>query len=99
MYIFENVQSFDPQTLTAQIGWPVEKAIDGVDSYQYKEVKAFKSVNFTHEGPHSELPLIWQNLAAQAVAEGHTITGEGRTFIRLSRANGDVVAELQLGIQ
>lgn len=99
MYIFEDVESFDPQTLTAQIGWPVEKTVEGVGSYQFKEVKAFKNISYTHEGPHSELPALWARLAAQATAEGHTITGEGRTIIRLSGANGDVIAELQLGIQ
>ena len=98
-YIFENVESFDPSTINAQIGWPVEKSIEGVGSYQFKEVKPLKSVSYIHEGAHTELPNKWKKLITQAIAEGHKITGEGRTLIRLSGANGDVVAELQLGIQ
>jgi len=98
-YIFENVQSFDPKALTAQIGWPVEKKIQGVDSYLFKETTPFKCITFVHEGPHSELPHAWKKLVTQAIAEGHKVTGEGRTLIKLSGANGYVVAELQLGVQ
>jgi len=98
-YIFENVQSFDPKLINAQIGWPVEKTIEGVGSYQFKEVKPLKSISFIHEGPHTELPHAWKKLVTQAIAEGHKITGEGRTLIKLSGANGYVVAELQLGVQ
>ena len=98
-YIFEDVQSFDPQALTAQIGWPVEKKISGVDSYLFKETAVFKCVSFTYEGPHSKLPHAWEKLVTQAIAEGHKVSGEGRTLIKLSGANGYVVAELQLGVQ
>jgi len=98
-YIFENVQSFDLQALTAQIGWPVEKKIQGVDSYLFKETAPFKCITVVHEGPHSELPHAWKKLVTQAIAEGYKVTGEGRTLIKLSGANGYVVAELQLGVQ
>lgn len=98
-YIFEDVQSFDLQALTAQIGWPVEKKINGVGSYLFKETTSFKCITVVHEGPHSELPHAWKKLVTQAIAEGHKITGEGRTLIKLSGANGYVVAELQLGVQ
>ena len=98
-YIFENVQSFDPKTLTAQIGWQVEKEIQGVDSYLFKKTMRFKCITAVYEGPHSELPHAWKKLVTQAVGEGHKITGEGRTLIKLSGANGYVVTELQLGVQ
>lgn len=98
-YIFENVESLDPSTLTAQIGWPVEKAVAGIDGFQYKEVPPLKSISTLHEGPHSELPQAWNNLINQAVNAGHKVTGEGRTVIKLSGANGYVVAELQLGVE
>ena len=98
-YIFENVQSFDLEALTAQIGWPVEKKIQGVGSYLFKETAPFKCITFVYEGPHSGLPHAWKRLVTQAIAEGHKITGEGRSLIKLSGANGYVVSELQLGVQ
>ena len=98
-YIFENVQSFDPKALTAQIGWPVEKKVQGFDSFLFKKTAPFKCITFVHEGPHLELPHAWKKLVTQAIAEGYKVTGEGRTLIKLSGANGYVVAELQLGIQ
>lgn len=98
-YIFENVQSFDPQALTAQIGWPVEKETQAAGSYLFKQTAPFKCITYRHEGPHSELPHAWKQLVTQAIAEGHKVTGEGRTLIKLSGANGYVVAELQLGVQ
>lgn len=98
-YIFENVQSFDPKAINAQIGWPVEKPINGVGSYLFKETKEFKCISVVHEGPHAELPHAWKKLVTQAIAEGHKVTGEGRTVIKLSGANGYVIAELQLGVQ
>ena len=98
-YIFENVQSFEPDSLTAQIGWPVEKKINGFGAFLFKETAPFKCITIVYEGPHSELPHVWKKLVTQAIAEGQRVTGEGRTLIKLSGADGYVVAELQLGVQ
>ncbi|MCG8609679.1 MAG: hypothetical protein MI864_04005 [Pseudomonadales bacterium] len=97
-YIFENVSSFDPEKITAQIGWPVDQEAQPVGSFLYKETKPFKCLTTEFKGSHKDLPRFWKKLVTMAIAKGYKVTGEGRTLITLAGQDGYVAAHLQLGI-
>ncbi len=98
-YRFEHVESLEPKSLTAQIGWPVSKPIPSAAGYLFKQAPSFKAVTRRYEGMHTGMVNAWKKLVTEAIAQGFKPTGEGRTLIKLSSNNGYVITELQLGVQ
>ena len=98
-YRFEHVESLSPKSLTAQIGWPVNKPISATAGYLFKQTASFKAVTRRYEGMHTGMIDAWKKLLTESIAQGFKPTGEGRTLIKLSSHNGYVVTELQLGVQ
>ena len=68
-YRFEQVESLQPESLTAQIGWPVNKAISATAGYLFKQTASFKAVTRRYEGMHTGMVNAWKKLLTEAIAQ------------------------------
>ena len=84
--------------LELQIGFPYRGVPRAGGQYKLLSEEPFKCVYSQYQGPAEALPSIWNQLVASAESAGMTVTGKRRLILERGSGNGQVNAELQLGV-
>lgn len=89
------------EPLKFRLAFPYKGKPRNKGPYRAKKAPAFKCAYLIFNGPGEQTPAAWGSLIKQAIAAGHTPTGESRMILTVDASDptAEPAYELQLGVQ